>query len=52
MAGMPEKIKRNKQIHEKKMEGATYRELSVEYDLSTKRLQDIVTRESINLTKG
>lgn len=41
-----ELTERNKKIYKLKVEeGKTYRELSIKFDLSIKRLQDIVNRE-------
>jgi|SaaInlLV_10m_DNA_2_1039722.scaffolds.fasta_scaffold00542_28 Mor family transcriptional regulator len=45
------KTKRNTEIHKKKEAGTTYRQLSVDYNLSIKRLQDIVNRERNKLLK-
>jgi len=42
--GLPEKVARNKEIGEKKEAGVTYRQLSIDYDLSVPRLQQIVNR--------
>ena len=43
---MDEKTKRNKEIYDKKMSGATYRQLSKEYDLSMNRLLIIIKNYS------
>ena len=42
--GLPEKVERNQEIYKKKMSGMTYRQLSIDYDLSINRLQQIVNR--------
>jgi Mor family transcriptional regulator len=42
--GHPEKTKRNREIYQKKMAGATYRELLKKYNLSFTSLQKIINR--------
>lgn len=47
-----EEVERNKRIYKEKINGATYRELSLKYALSVDRIFKIVDREKLRLIYG